>query len=143
MITQLTTQNAEETRAAAVHLAQRLKPGSVIALHGDLGAGKTCFIQGLAAALGCDTTATSPTFTLLHEYREGRLPLFHADLYRMEGPQEFLQAGLMDYLDGMGVIAIEWAERIAELLPRDTIHIRLRIGEKPDSRIIEIEEPDA
>lgn len=143
MITRTQTGSAEETRAVAARLAQRLKPGAVIALHGEVGAGKTCFIQGLADALGCDTAATSPTFTLLNEYPGGRLPLFHADLYRMESPQEFLRAGLLDYLDGIGVMAIEWAERIAGLLPRRTIHVRLRVGSDPDSRMIEIEEPDA
>lgn len=143
MITRIHTSSAEETRAAAARLAQSLKPGAVIALHGELGAGKTCFIQGLAAGLGCEMQTTSPTFTLLHEYHGGRIPLFHADLYRIESAGEFLRAGLMDYLEGDGIMAIEWAERVAGLLPSQTIHIRLRVGATSDSRAIEIEEPDA
>lgn len=142
MISHVRTNSAEQTRAAAARLAERLLPGSVVALHGDLGAGKTCFVQGLAAGLGCDAPATSPTFALLHEYRGGPFPLYHADLYRIESIGEFLSAGLLDYLDGDGVMAIEWAERIAPLLPRYTIHVRLRAEGAGDVREIEIEEPD-
>ncbi|MCS6770500.1 MAG: tRNA (adenosine(37)-N6)-threonylcarbamoyltransferase complex ATPase subunit type 1 TsaE [Kiritimatiellae bacterium] len=130
--------SAKETRSIAAGLARRLGPGAVIALHGELGSGKTCFVQGLAEGLGCAAAVTSPTFTLLHEYRGGRLPLYHADLYRIQSPEEFLKAGLMDYLEGDGVIAIEWADRIAELLPAATLHVRLAMGAKPDERIIEI-----
>ena len=130
-----------ETRAAAAALAPALRPGSVLALHGDLGAGKTCFIQGLAEALGVTATVSSPTYTLIGEYA-GRIPFYHADLYRLEGPEEALKAGLEDYLYGSGVTAIEWAERAAALLPARTIHVRISMGERADERRIEIREDD-
>ncbi len=100
----------------------------MLALHGDLGAGKTCFIQGLAEALGVTATVSSPTYTLINEYR-GRVPFYHADLYRLDDPAEALRAGLDDYLHSDGVTAIEWAERASTLLPARTIHVYLRSGE--------------
>ena len=133
----LISHSPEETRRAAAALAAALRAGSVLALHGDLGAGKTCFIQGLAEALGVTATVNSPTYTLIGEY-QGRLPFYHADLYRLEDPAEALRAGLEDYLYGDGVTAVEWAERAAGLMPSHTIHIRLRAGEQPGDRIIEI-----
>lgn len=137
----LISHNAEETRRAAASLKSLLKPGAVLALHGDLGAGKTCFVQGLADALGCRAPVTSPTFTLLHEY-PGDLPLYHADLYRLDSAEEIQRAGISEYIGGDGVLAIEWAERAAPLLPATTIHVRLYVGAQPDERAIEIEEPD-
>jgi tRNA threonylcarbamoyladenosine biosynthesis protein TsaE len=131
----------EETRRVAACLARRLRPGSVVALHGELGAGKTCFVRGMAAALGCDVPVASPTFTLLHEYG-GSPPLYHADLYRLTSLEEFMRAGLMDYFERDGVLAIEWAEKVAALLPPQTIHVHLRLGADADEREIEIEEPD-
>lgn len=129
----------EETRHAAAALAPALRPGSVVALHGDLGAGKTCFIQGLAEALGVTVSVNSPTYTLIGEYH-GRIPFYHADLYRLDGPGEALRAGLDDYLHGDGVTAVEWAERAAALLPTRTIHVRLRTGEQPGERVIQMSE---
>ena len=140
MITRIETYSAEETRRAAASLKPLLKPGTVLALHGDLGAGKTCFVQGLADAMGCEAPVTSPTFTLLNEY-PGPIPLYHADLYRLDDPEEILRAGLLEPLDGDGVTAIEWAERAAGLLPERTIHVRLFAGARPGERAIEIEEP--
>lgn len=118
------TRSSEETWALAAELADELGPGTVIALHGDLGAGKTCFIQGFAAALGIDEPITSPTYTLIGEY-EGRLPLHHIDLYRLSGPTEALGLGLEEYFDINGITAIEWAERAEGLLPPDMLHIRI------------------
>ncbi|MBW7909130.1 MAG: tRNA (adenosine(37)-N6)-threonylcarbamoyltransferase complex ATPase subunit type 1 TsaE [Kiritimatiellae bacterium] len=140
-ITRITSKSAQETRSAAAALKPRLKPGVVLALHGDLGAGKTCFVQGLADALGCAEPVTSPTFTLLHEY-PGDLPLFHADLYRMDSADEVQRAGILEYLDAGGVLAIEWADRAAALLPAATIHVRISTGDEPTTRFIEIEELD-
>lgn len=131
------SRSPEETRRAAASLVPALKPGSVLALHGDLGAGKTCFIQGLAEALGISATVNSPTFTIVCEYR-GRLPLYHIDLYRLDGAEDALRAGIDEYLHGGGIAAIEWAERATALLPPDTIHVHLRPGDGPDERIIEI-----
>ncbi len=118
------TNSPEETWALAAELADELGPGTVIALHGDLGAGKTCFIQGYAAALGIDEPITSPTYTLIGEY-EGRLPLHHIDLYRLSGPEEALGLGLEEYFDAKGITAIEWAERAEGLLPPDLLHIQI------------------
>lgn len=142
MITRIQTASEAETRAVAARLKPLLKPGTVLALHGDLGSGKTCFVRGLAQALGCAAAVTSPTFTLLHEY-PGAIPLYHADLYRLNDAQEVAQAGLLEAAGPDGVLVIEWAERAASLLPRDTIHVRLYAGGAAHERLIEIEEPDA
>ena len=119
------THSPEETWELAAELADGLGPGTVIALHGDLGAGKTCFIQGYAAALGIAEPVTSPTYTLIGEY-EGRLPLHHIDLYRLSGPEEALGLGLEEYFDANGITAIEWAERAESLLPPDLLHIQIK-----------------
>lgn len=138
----LITRSADETRRAAATLKPKLKPGAVLALHGDLGSGKTVFVQGLADALQCGAPVTSPTYTLLHEYL-GEVPLYHADLYRLDTVEEIRRAGIPEYIEGDGVLAIEWAERAAPLLPPTTIHIRLTAREHVDERVIEIEEPDS
>jgi len=127
------THSPEETWALAAELANELPPGTVIALHGDLGAGKTCFIQGFAAALGIDEPITSPTYTIIGEY-EGRLPLHHIDLYRLSGPEEALGLGLEEYFDANGITAIEWAERAEGLLPPDLLHIRIEVDEDSGMR---------
>jgi tRNA threonylcarbamoyladenosine biosynthesis protein TsaE len=110
-----------ETFAAGRAIAERLRRGDVLALCGDLGAGKTHFVKGLLAGLGGDADAvTSPTFTLINEYTDGRLPLFHFDLYRLESEDELLRVGLDEYLDGDGVLAIEWADKFPALMPAET-----------------------
>lgn len=102
-----------------------LTGGEVMALKGDLGAGKTVFIRGLASGLDIDPkNVTSPTFTLIHEYH-GRLPLIHADLYRLEHHQELANIGFDEYLNSASIVAIEWAERMGEDLPRDRLEIYL------------------
>jgi tRNA threonylcarbamoyladenosine biosynthesis protein TsaE len=131
------TNSPEETWELAAELADELGPGTVIALHGDLGAGKTCFIQGLAAALGIDEPITSPTYTLIGEY-EGRLPLHHIDLYRLSGPVEALGLGLEEYFDAAGITAIEWAERAEGLLPPDMLHIRITADDQTQTRTFSI-----
>ena len=131
------THSPEETWALAADLANELGPGTVIALHGDLGAGKTCFIQGYAAALGIDEPITSPTYTLVGEY-EGRLPLHHIDLYRLSGPVEALGLGLDEYFDANGITAIEWAERADGLLPPGLLHIQIEVDEQSATRTFRI-----
>ena len=131
------TNSPEETREMAAGLADRLDPGTVIALHGDLGTGKTCFIQGLAAGLGIDVPITSPTYTIIGEY-EGRLPLHHIDLYRLSGPVEVLGLGLEEYFDAKGITAIEWAERAEGLLPPDLLHIRIEADAATGKRTFRI-----
>ena len=133
------TRSPEETRALAAELAEHLKPGDVLALHGDLGAGKTCFIQGLAQALAVDQPVSSPTYTLVNEYR-GRLPLYHIDLYRLQTADEALDFGLDEYMDGTGITAIEWAERAEQALPARTIHVRLRHGNEEQAREVSMDE---
>ena len=131
------TNSPEETWDLAARLAGELSPGSVVALHGDLGAGKTCFVQGLAAALGIDEPITSPTYTLIGEY-EGRLPLHHIDLYRLSGPEEALGLGIEEYFDTNGITAIEWAERAEGILPPDLLHIRIEADEHTGVRTFRI-----
>lgn len=131
------TNSPEETWALAAELANELGPGTVIALHGNLGAGKTCFIQGYANALGIDEPITSPTYTLIGEY-QGRLPLHHIDLYRLSGPEEALGLGLEEYFDSDGITAIEWAERAEGLLPDDLLHIEIKTDIETDERTFRI-----
>lgn len=133
-----------DTLAAGRALAADLRAGDVLALVGGLGAGKTHFVKGLAAGLGLDPDAvTSPTFTLLHEYRDhgsntfARLPLFHSDFYRLESAVEAGTLGLEELFDeGEGVTAVEWADRFPELLPLGTRWLRFRI-EASGGRVIE------
>ncbi len=122
---------AEATEAAGERLAGGLGPGDVVALTGELGAGKTCFVQGLARGLGVDRVATSPTFVLVNEYR-GRLPVHHVDVYRTGSLTELLDLGFSELLDGDGVTVIEWADKIAPLLPARAIHVHIEgVGDEP------------
>jgi tRNA threonylcarbamoyladenosine biosynthesis protein TsaE len=106
------THSEAETADVARHLANSLAPGSIVLLYGDLGAGKTAFVRGLAEGLGIDPEeVSSPTFVLIQEYRGGRLPLFHADLYRLDDPREVDELGLEE-LGADGVLAVEWAEKL-------------------------------
>ena len=133
------THNEIETEALGETLARRLGPGDVVAYRGDLGAGKTAFTRGLARGLGCTGRVTSPTFTVVNEY-EGRLPLFHFDLYRLEGEDALYDVGWDDYLDRGGVCAVEWSERAEAALPRETVWVSIRrCAESGDWRRITIE----
>ncbi len=98
-------------------LAAQVHAGSVLALRGDLGSGKTLFTQGLAAGLGVKTPVSSPTFTIVHEYQGGRLPVYHFDFFRLEDPESAARLGLEDYFFGDGVSVIEWADRFPDLIP--------------------------
>jgi len=123
--------SAEETAAAGERLGATLGPGDVVALTGELGAGKTCFVQGLVRGLGVARTATSPTFVLVNEYH-GRLPVHHVDAYRTTSLTEVLDLGLPELLDGDGVTVVEWADKIAPLLPARTIRVHLEgVGDEP------------
>ena len=131
----------EDTARIAAEFADTLKGGEFIAMYGDLGAGKTAFVQGLARALGITQHVTSPTFTIVNEY-EGRLPLYHFDVYRIADPDEMYEIGYEDYLDSGGVCIVEWAELIEELFPEDYIKISILKDEEKgfDYRHIIIEE---
>lgn len=109
--------HVEDTVAWGRELASTLKAGDVVALVGNLGAGKTHATKGIVAGLGSDEEVSSPTFTLVHEYLDGRLPAFHFDFYRLDSAQEVLNIAWDDYLDGGGVVIVEWADRFPELIP--------------------------
>jgi tRNA threonylcarbamoyladenosine biosynthesis protein TsaE len=127
----ITSRSPEDTRAAGERLAHTLRPGDVVALTGDLGAGKTCFVQGLARALHATTWPTSPTFVLVNEYRAD-LPIHHVDAYRIAAPTEMIDIGLPELIDGDGVTVIEWADRVQPLLPDRTIHVTIDgVGDEP------------
>ena len=133
------TNGPEETEALGARLARALEPGAVVAFTGDLGAGKTAFVRGLARGLGVQDRVTSPTFTVVNEYEGGRLPLFHFDLYRLGCADELFDIGWEDYLARGGVCAVEWSERMEELLEPGTIRVDLRRGEDEDRRVITVE----
>jgi tRNA threonylcarbamoyladenosine biosynthesis protein TsaE len=131
----VTTQSEDETEAVGRDLAATLSEGDVLLLHGDLGAGKTAFIRGLGEGLGVrPDEVSSPTFTLIQEYRGGRLPLFHVDLYRIEDPREFDELGL-DEIAENGVLAIEWAERLPQP-PSDALRISIEHAGESQRRIV-------
>jgi len=129
------TQTADETRALAARLGARLRPGDVVLLEGDLGAGKTTFVQGLAEGLGVRAPVTSPTFTLIQEYPGPNFPLFHFDLYRLGGPEEIADLGFDEYLERGGVVVVEWAERLGWLTPPEHLRVRIEIAEDEGRRI--------
>lgn len=132
--------SAEETQAFAQNMAAKLKQGTVVALLGNLGTGKTTFTQGFARGLGIEEKVGSPTFKLVSEYHESKNTLYHVDCYRLKGPEEFLNIGGESLLDPQdGITLIEWAERIEAILPEDTVRINFnRIAGKPDQRQVEI-----
>ncbi|HEY7435323.1 MAG TPA: tRNA (adenosine(37)-N6)-threonylcarbamoyltransferase complex ATPase subunit type 1 TsaE [Methylomirabilota bacterium] len=135
----VTARSPEETQAIGARLGARLGPGAVIACTGELGAGKTCFLQGLARGLGVTADVTSPTFVLVNQYR-GRLPVYHLDAYRTGSLTELVELGLEEMLHGDGVTVIEWADKLLPLLPAGTIHVSISgLGDEP--REIRIEEP--
>ena len=129
--------SVQETEQLGERLAARLGPGTVVAFTGDLGAGKTAFTRGLARGLGVRERVTSPTFTIVNEY-EGRLPLFHFDMYRLGGEEELFDIGWEDYLARGGVCAGEWSENIAGAL-EDCVRVDIRRGAHDDQRLITIE----
>ena len=124
------TYSAEETFRLGEMTGGKLKPGTVVCLDGDLGVGKTVFVKGVAKGLGIKEPVVSPTFTILQEYREGRIPLYHFDVYRIEDPEEMYEIGFDDFLYGDGVCLIEWAKRVTELLPDGVL--RITIAKDPE-----------
>jgi tRNA threonylcarbamoyladenosine biosynthesis protein TsaE len=104
-------------------LGEKIPAGSVVCLDGDLGVGKTVFAKGVAKGLGVKEPVSSPTFTIVQEYREGRIPLFHFDVYRIEDPEEMYEIGYEEYFYGDGVCLIEWADQIRELIPETATHV--------------------
>ena len=132
-----TLQTPEETIEYGRALAGTLNAGDVLGLCGELGAGKTHFVKGLAAGLGAECAVTSPTFTLIHEYRGGRVPLFHADWYRIDDEQDLLKIGLDDYLAEDGIVVVEWADKFRSALPANTRWLEFRFREDGAREVIE------
>ena len=123
--------SAEATDAAGERLGRTLGPGAVVALTGELGAGKTCFVQGLVRGLGATIRATSPTFVLVNEYK-GRVPIHHVDAYRTGSMTELMDLGLLEMVGGEGVTLIEWADKLVPLLPPDAVHVHIAgVGDQP------------
>lgn len=123
------------TREYGHSLAKELKAGQVVALTGDLGAGKTTLTKAIAEGLNIDEPISSPTFAIIKEYKSGDLPLYHFDVYRLEDPEEMYNLGYEDYFYGDGVCVVEWADKVESLLPKDTIRIHISYGDTPESRI--------
>ena len=131
----------EDTVNIGLRLGKSISSGGVIAFYGDLGAGKTHFVSGLAKGLGYIGETYSPTFSLINEYIGGRVPLYHFDMYRVTGWEDLYSTGFFDYLDMGGLLAVEWSENIEAALPQNTIRITINVtGE--NSRKIEIEGVD-
>lgn len=136
--------SVEETWALAREVAATLKPGDVVCLEGDLGAGKTTFTQGLAKALGVPGRVTSPTFCIVQEHRAERASpgapslLVHMDLYRLHGEDDVLAIGWEDYLEEGAVAVVEWPERAGSLIPPDALHIEFRHAEGDESRSVRL-----
>lgn len=127
----------DETRDFGARIADGLKAGDVLALEGELGAGKTVFTKGLARGLGIpeEITISSPTFALIQEYLGGRFPLYHFDFYRLEREQEAVDLDLVRYFDGDGICVVEWGDKFPKLFPEETRHFRFRITGEEEREI--------
>lgn len=134
--------STQQTEAFAADFAKRisaLEKGLVLAMTGDLGAGKTAFVRGLAKGLGYMGAVSSPTFAIINEYVGGKVPLYHFDMYRIDGWESLYSTGFFDYIETPCVMAVEWSENIVAALPEDRINIDIRRGKTDDERIINIE----
>ena len=131
------THSADETTTLGYKIGKKLKKGDIIAMQGTLAAGKTTITKGIAQALDISEEITSPTFCLISEYY-GRMPLYHMDVYRLDGTEDFINLGVDDMLYGDGVCIIEWSEKIMDELPKNTIILRI-LPQDDNSRKIEIE----
>jgi tRNA threonylcarbamoyladenosine biosynthesis protein TsaE len=132
------TTSVDGTRDLAAAVAGLARPGDVVVLAGDLGAGKTAFVQGFGRALGVEDRITSPTFTLVHVYEGGRLPIHHLDVYRLDQLNEALDLGLAEMLDDGSVVLIEWGDAILPVLPHDLLEVRLTFGKGDDDRGVQL-----
>ncbi len=132
-----TSNSAAETEAIGRQLAQELPTGAIVALQGELGAGKTHLTKGIVAGLECSAPVTSPTFTLVHEYSGGRCPVYHFDFFRLEDARSAARLALDDYFFGDGVSIVEWADRFPELIPEEARWVRMALT-SPSERVIEV-----
>lgn len=131
--------NEKETQAFGEQIGQTASAGTVIALIGDLGTGKTTLTKSIARGLGVTETVTSPTFNIIREYRSGRIPLYHFDVYRITDPDEMYELGYEEYFYGDGLCVVEWADMIEELLPEDAVVIHIDRGASEEEREYRIE----
>ena len=131
-----------ETEDFAEKFAQKLSNGNVIALFGGLGMGKTAFVRGLAKGLAVTSEVSSPTFALVHEY-DGKFPVYHFDMYRINSLEDLFSTGFFDYLDSSGIMVIEWSENIAQYLPKSSIIINIKYGENESERRIIIKDENS
>ena len=129
------TNSAAETRALGEEVAERLQPGDVVVLEGELGAGKSELARGIAKGLGVTETVTSPSFTILNVYESGRCPLYHFDWYRLESEDELYELGMDEYLGGDGIAVVEWAGRCPDAVPEKVIRISLEVTGEEQRRI--------
>lgn len=127
----------EDMRRLGACLGRLLRPGDVVCLAGELGAGKTTLAQGIAVGLGVEAPVTSPTFTIIHEY-QGRIPFYHVDAYRLESHEELEDLGLEEYLYSGGVTVIEWADRVASLLPDEYLEVEIQPLESGEGRLVTV-----
>ncbi len=127
-----------DTRSLGLEIADALEPGDVVALTGDLGTGKTALTKYIAEGLGVKEEISSPTFTIIKEYKSGRLPLYHFDVYRLGSGDELLDTGAEELLDGDGACVIEWADIVADVLPADSLIVSLNYGGSENERTAEI-----
>ena len=132
----------KETEQIGEAIGQAAEPGTVVALIGDLGTGKTTLTKSIARGLGVTETVTSPTFNIIREYKTGRIPLYHFDVYRIEEPEEMEEVGFEEYFYGDGICVVEWADIIEELLPEDAVIIRIERGASEEEREYRIESED-
>ncbi len=140
----LISRSEEETEGFGRKLAGEACPGEVYALDGDLGTGKTVLARGFARGLGISGTVSSPTFTMVHEYRSGRLPLYHFDIYRLPDEDALYDIGWDEYLEAGGVCLVEWASQLAGAMPEETVWIRMEKdpSKGPDYRRITVTRPE-
>lgn len=131
------TNSPAQTEALAQKIADKISP-CVIAMTGDLGAGKTAFTRGLAKGLGYKGEVSSPTFAIVHEYIGGRLPLYHFDMYRVDGWEDLYSTGYFDYIEQKAVLSVEWSENITSAIPDDAVKVDIRRGSSEDERIITV-----
>ena len=134
----VTVINERAARHIGMALGRKLEPGTIIALVGDLGTGKTTLTKYIAEGLGVTETITSPTFTIVKEYESGRMPLYHFDVYRIGDVDEMYELGYEDYFYGNGLCIIEWADIIEEIIPDEAITIRISYGSTESERIYDI-----
>jgi len=123
------TKSPEETKNLGKEVSKLVKPGDILAFHGELGAGKTCFIQGISQGLKVKDYVTSPSFTIINEY-QGKIPIYHFDLFRLNNAEEILELGYKEYFYGEGLTVIEWAEKIEQLLPKEYLKIEIKFKDR-------------